>query len=94
MKNDSEKPKWKSATAINDTTANIESSKPKSFLTPSLPYFPSRRGSSPLVAELNALREAEQGSAGPLLLIIYHQDFTHWQIFAIILNASLKVYEQ
>ena len=64
MKTDSEKasPKWKSATAINNdcNTASTESTKPKSFLTPSLPYFGTRRGSSPLVAELNALREADQ----------------------------------
>ena len=65
MKTDSEKasPKWKSATAINnatDSSTKEESTKLKSFLTPSLPYFGTRRGSSPLVAELNALREADQ----------------------------------
>ena len=62
-------PKWKSATAINiETQANTNESSPTSshktsskasFLTPSIPYFP-RRGSSPLVAELSALREADQ----------------------------------
>ena len=64
VKADSEKAssKWKSATAINNecNTNVTESTKPKSFLTPSLPYFGTRRGSSPLVAELNALREADQ----------------------------------
>ena len=67
--------KWKSATSINTESteskqdcknASSESafskakSEAKSFLTPSMPYFPMRRGSSPLVAELSALREADQ----------------------------------
>ena len=50
--------------ASNTTNASSESASfskavSKSFLTPSIPYFP-RRGSSPLVAELSALREADQ----------------------------------
>lgn len=49
--------------ASNTTNASSESAfskaVSKSFLTPSIPYFP-RRGSSPLVAELSALREADQ----------------------------------
>ena len=64
-------PKWKSATSINIFEANTnasfsssqssqESKTKSSFLTPSIPYFPTRRGSSPLVAELSALREANQ----------------------------------
>lgn len=55
--------KWKSSTDIPSTrppeaAAENAAEKP-SFLAPSLPYS-SRRGSSPLVAELNALRAADQ----------------------------------
>lgn len=57
-------PSSKPASAVEAATEAVSctsspSNKAAAFLAPSLPYTP-RRGSSPLVVELNALREADQ----------------------------------